>query len=382
MSKQNSDLFRRLTNVKHADLKPVPVKKRNTGLFDKIVISGEITASPEISDEIKSYERPPLVYIDLTDEIQMHQGLFKPFDRIDTSALIQNINNFKNLDLKTVDDKELLGMVNLIVTNNIVSSKVANEGAIFYRARNKTFTIENDGRTTHDVFQSFSEVWYPHPKYLNKLGRLNLARQPMFYASQDAITPIHEIRSENGNQFAIMKYQVKKGQSLQLAVIALNSYEELIKSTKENFRYNWTKKGKKNWRIINDFLKGEFTKHVSEGHEYEYRSTNALLGSFNYPGCDGFVYPSIARNGGYNLAIKPEAADRAAEFIGLSYWQNTNYDNKRVRSQDFHCLKYWATKSENGKIIYEPIGPCQIDFSGLKVDDSVTYRQLPRKAQS
>jgi hypothetical protein len=124
-----------------------------------------------------------------------------------------------------------------------------------------------------------------------------------------------------------MKYKIRAGQQLKVSCIATE--RKSLSGKRGNFQFELSKNAKENWRIINNFLFEEFTKRVPEGKEYMYRSTNELLRSFNMPDCDGFVYPSMERGKGYNLAIKPEAADRAIEFLqGFSLSPVLGYNNR------------------------------------------------------
>lgn len=259
-----------------------------------------------------------------------------------------------------------------ILSQNLVSKFLLDEGKEFYRARNKFYTLNG----AEDLYRNFSELWYPDAKYLNKLGRLNRVGQQVMYASLDALTPIHEIRSANDSQFALMKYKIKNGQQLKLATIAFYSHDVLAKSLGKNV--NWTKKGLENWKIINNFLCSEFTRKVTDGQEYVYKSTNVLLKFADLPDSDGFLYPSIERSGGYNIAIKPRAADEKVDFIGLAYFKNNYYDKQQLVRNDFMCYRKWSNCIDKGKIVYSPVSKCPISFLNLvdgELIDDVYHEQ-------
>jgi hypothetical protein len=114
---------------------------------------------------------------------------FSVLKNIDTKQLLNNINRFKNLDLEKASDDELATMLGNIITYNSVSTLEITEDTYIYRARNHTFQFEG----AYDYFRKKGDIWYPQPKFLTKLGRLNKVGQSIMYASFDAITPIHEI---------------------------------------------------------------------------------------------------------------------------------------------------------------------------------------------
>ncbi len=325
-------------------------------------------AKENSKDERSDQAKPNFVNREnLLESIQMLEGSYKAFDEIDTQVLKNNIKIFRETNLRTINQSDLMQLLYSIISENLVQTFYVSDKTPLYRARSKTFQYQN----YEDVFTTFDDIWYPKPKYIKNLGRLNDVGQPMLYTSFDALTPIHEIRSEKDEQFALIKYKVKPGQQLKLAMIAIEDSEDLAKRIK--IKFNWTNKGKENWKIINEFIKGEFTKKVVHGEEYNYRSTILITHIFDSPDCDGFVYPSIERGREYNVAIKPDSVDRKIDFEGLGYWKNMNYNKVQLNRDDFHCWQKWSKTILKNKIIYEPIGTCKIKFLGLKIDDSVTY---------
>ena len=169
MKKKNSDLFSRLTNTKK-DYKGDEKGSKNEFRVDSL----EIISPTEIVAE----------GVHLNGE-KILQGQIKFLERINQKELLNNINLFRKIDLESVTDDKLKSILGNIICFNIFSSLVITEGTSIYRARNHTFKFEK----ATDYFKSASEVWYPAPEFLTKLGRLNRVSQPIMYASFDAITP-------------------------------------------------------------------------------------------------------------------------------------------------------------------------------------------------
>ena len=348
-----ASLFSRLTNRKIAYKQEVDQKIQPK-------IDRTINGIPK---DIDAFARRMI----FSDGKKILEGNYQAFDDIDTNLLQEEIEVFRRMDLKTVSQDDLEASLRNIISENLVPTYHLHAGVNIYRARAKTvqaFGLE-------DVFVSSDEVWYAKPKYLKKMGRLNNIGQPLLYASFDALTPIHEIRNKEDEQFALMKYKIKDNQILNLAMIAVEDHKSIAKNMTMKFR--WTSKAEQNWKTINDFLRAEFTKQVASGEEYRYRSTIEITRHFDFPGCDGFIYPSIERQDGYNVAIKPESVDRALDFAGLAYWENIHYDKKNVNRDDFRCWQKWSDTIQNGEIIYAPIGPCKIEFPRLSLDTSTIY---------
>lgn len=363
---KDSNIFSRLTNKKNPP--SLQEKKKGNGKTVQTFSLNTVKGAPSKIRSTDTYS--------IRNDITKDQ--FTYLANLDTKSLLSSIENFKKINLETASDDDIKNAINNIIHFNYYSFQTISENVNLYRARNKTFKLG----TATDYFKSASEIWYPDPKYLTKPGRLNNAGQPMMYACFEAATPIYEIRSENDTQFALMKYKIKPGQQLTLSIIACDSITHNL--AKINRNKTLPDKGKLNWKIINNFLTEEFTKKVPHGKEYMYRSTNALLFSFDFPGCDGFIYPSIEASGrGYNLAIKPAAADRAVEFSGLAYWFNESYDKDThlINYGDFYVHQRWSKSIQKDKIVYEPDSYCEIEFEGLPSIDRghTVYGDLGRR---
>lgn len=352
MKKTNS-LFSRLTNTKQKKIEENPIeraiKKKASASSPSSIISG--TLSDAGIEEMKSY------------------------NDFDTEEILRGIDEFDRIDLETVEREDLKQLLMKIIPYNFVTSIVLREGAELFRAR--SWVMVDGDRSP--VYETFDDIWYPKPKYLKKLGRFNDVGQPILYVSMDAMTPIFEIRNSVDEQFAMIRYKLKPGQVLNLTTIAT----ELDKFTEIGLQrlYNWTEKGLKNWRIINGFIASLFKKKIPLGEEYKYKATVELLNILDFSECDGYIYPSVERgNGGYNIAIKPASADRALDFDGIAYVFNDNYrgDRNRVNDGDFSIWQRWAKEISGGRIIYEPIGPCKLNFPGMGggrvMPNKTTYR--------
>lgn len=315
-------------------------------------------------------ENTPFEFIENASELN------KEFDDLESNVLLARIKDFRALDIQNVSQQELSALLDDIVQGNIIPRTDILAGANIYRAR----VWHYDGKDQSVFYKNASEIWYPKPKFLKKLGRVNNIGQPMLYTSFDALTPIHEIRSQEDTQFALIKYVVKLNQSLKLAEIATKTFPELMNQIpKEGI---WKKNGMRNWRIIHNFLEEEFKRRVPEGEEYKYRTTIEIAKKYDYPNCDGFIYPSIEGGVSHNIAIKPQAADRSLDFAGLGYLINKSYDRstRRIRARDFGTWQRWATFIDNGKIIYAPDGPCRIHFPpmGKPIEKEIEYL-VPKK---
>lgn len=203
-----------------------------------------------------------------------------------------------------------------------------------FRARKKP---ESKGE---GLFANRKELWYPEPKYVKRLGRLNKIGQPLFYCASNSDTAIFEIRPDIGDIVTVLECETIAGASPFL--ISVDVYEQLARlgvklagdvsldpllELRKSVGREWHKN-----RMIEEFISAEFKKNVEDGHECEYKLSIAiaeLLFSFGLDakGVDGIAFPST-RSGliDINIALLPRAVDRmyrpiacqAGKIVGYS----------------------------------------------------------------
>lgn len=256
----------------------------------------------------------------------------EPLNEIDTNELLDRIDQWKNVDLRTISSGELTTKLLSIISSHMASTSTLDRQKL-YRVRPL-----KEG----EIFEIESDVWYPNQKYVSKIGRVNDVGDPMLYCALDQNTPVYECGIAEGDWFGLIQYSLKNSAAINLSnVVAQSNYPGV------------TEKWLINFKIINQFIRTEFTKPVGVGTEYLYRASLKFCRDlFDLPGCDGFLYPSIASfTEGYNVAIKPESADKKIKFDCVLICRLEKFDNNKNGYVFF--LKKKANKIENGKLVYQ-----------------------------
>ena len=257
-----------------------------------------------------------------------------PLNNLNTLDLLAKIESFKKLDLKTATMGEISSKLNNTLSCMAVSNSVFHAGTHLYRIRK----LEDDLSNQPKVFQ---DIWHPTAEMVKVNGRVNQKGQPMLYTSTDQITPVYECDVKENNYYTIIQYTVKHGQRLVGYCVGSDIEPE-----------NLSENGKINYKIINDFIVSEFVKPVGKGTEYLYKISNAICQNFmDMPGCDAYVYPSIAYyKKGLNVAIKPESARQKIIFdcalICISKGFDTNNQNYTFE------LKHRADRLNGNNLVY------------------------------
>lgn len=192
-------------------------------------------------------------------------------------------------------------------------------------------------------FYSISELNYPPAICLPKYGRVNLPYQSMFYACSFTDTnsvdvPFPRIVSllETSSFFkdkdsvgieraTVSRWEVTKP----LNLIALPFVDEYRRPCPEvlNFTKSWHDimqdvSVNPNGLELIQYMSNEISKDFASDHEYMIIANfvNYLLNvNMKTKDSDGIIYPSVpAQGGGFNVAIKPNAADTKIRFVGAS----------------------------------------------------------------
>lgn len=348
--KGKSNLFSRLTNAK------ANLSSYKFGVPEKMV-----------RDAHANVENRPIESRKLVGGIPtITGGVVKPFDSISTNQLKKAIDEYQKLDITKLSDEEVKQRVRSIIPEMVLQIADVKTGTEIYRARRCDYVGKGTG-----YYRNAGDVWCA-PKHLIQWGRLNEPGEQVFYTSFDAITPMYEIRCNAGDSFALMKYGIKQNEVLRVAYIAVGKFKDFY----PNNAHIWTAKGKENWQLIHDFINKEFSNLINQGDSKAYRTTVAISKLYDFPGCDGFFYPSVLNDMSFNLAIKENSVHKL-EFSGLTYCTHVGYniDPRRVGMEyDFNMYRRWAKSIDtNGLINYEPVSNCEITFSGFGELGEVRY---------
>ena len=139
-----------------------------------------------------------------------------------------------------------------------------------------------------------------------KFGRLNNRKEQVMYLADTYRTAMQEVRLEKGDRFYLSLFVNTDPLNL------MNIGEQL----ESEGRYGAIEKK------VSEFLLSEFTKVVESGKEFEYRISNLIAKhyySYTIDELDGWIYPSIAREGAMNIALDKKATDKKIKFLVAFY---------------------------------------------------------------
>ena len=193
------------------------------------------------------------------------------------------------------------------------------------------------------AFVHISDLYYPPAQCITKYERANLPYQPMFYACSfpadyDEISPpprvislqetssfFKETNSRGIERCTVSRWEVVKDIEL-IAMPFLADYKKPCAAIKQimdtwNQELRETEVNAEGRELI-EYMANEIGKNFNNNLEY-FKIANFVNYLLNInektKNADGVIYPSVPAGGaGFNVAIKPCAADEKIKFIGAS----------------------------------------------------------------
>lgn len=238
-----------------------------------------------------------------------------PLNDIPTLQILERLEKYKSIDLKRINDQELFDLTLETLPCCNVCTNVIPKGTILYRLRK----IEGG-----KVFNSIIDLSYPPSQIVKVRGRFNDKHESILYVSLDELTTFFEVKAKEGEEYALIQYEVANDDGIQVSLIGMGEIPGLE---------GLNDVGKINQKLIEQFLYTEFTKDVGIGSEYLYRISTMLAKNFlDIPNCEGYLYPSVAFGRLLNIAIRPSAADSKIKIIGVKNIRiNHIFDNGEVK---------------------------------------------------
>ncbi|WP_051227753.1 hypothetical protein [Gillisia sp. JM1] len=279
------------------------------------------------------------------EDSDYHKKLFKGFlDKTSIDELYDRIEEFREIDLKTISDKELKKRIKQVISYNlknksyggsIVHITTFKTGTPFYRIR-KFDT--SDLNVVLNKMKTEKDAW--EPPVVENRGRLNNIGESLLYTcpySQE--TAIEEMKIKEGEIFALMTYEAKQD----IEALKIGEWKENKSLSKEQ---------NQKLRIINNFLITEFTKDVGIGTEYLYRVSEIITKDyFDFLPIEkqqAWCYPSVKLKKAYNVCFRPNIHKKALGLKGVSLCI-IKRDNSEVR---IGAMRAAIDFNDNGELIY------------------------------
>lgn len=256
---------------------------------------------------------------------------------VDALELQKRISQFRKRDFKKLSYNDISEAIrNVIVFDtpkgpmSILRPNTARypAGTKFYRVR----TIPADDREI--PLRSISKIgdcWEPPAESVG-IGRLNKKNEPLLYTSPiDLSIAIEELGIPDDEFFSLIVYEAKENVNVTLIGEPPNT---------EDFNDNETLKLK----MIQDFLRDEFTRDVGVGTEYLYKISECIAKDyFDLPPDfhDAWCYPSIAKKDSFNVAFRPQTRTKL-RLVGVQIAKA-----RKLQDGSFLITAYMIAKEMN-----------------------------------
>lgn len=179
---------------------------------------------------------------------------------------------------------------------------------------------------TDKGFNSLFDVHYP-PAGSTGFGRVNDGGSPLLYVSFTQLTALTEIRAEPGDIVHVVGYRTRSDKPIrcftlgEFANVHFRGQGHLPSDVSERINRILLKMDFEpglSFVFLDAFLASVMADQNMESMNYIHSRTLARLLFEKYPDISGVHYPSVARGGAMNLAVKPNIADDALGFMGTS----------------------------------------------------------------
>lgn len=210
-----------------------------------------------------------------------------------------------------------------------------------------------------DGYSHTADVHYP-PASLTKPGRLNEAGQPLLYVSFTQFTALNEIHSKSGDNIHIIGYSTHSDKPIRALI--LGEYTNVHKRGQCNLSgevsghinkilNNMSLEPGLSFIYMDAFLSSILADKSASEFDYLHSRLLAKVLFDKYPQVDAIHYPSVARNGAMNLAIKPHVADSCLTIVSASVLhidQQFDYGLFRFSvTKNAHCF------DQSGRIFWQ-----------------------------
>jgi hypothetical protein len=171
-------------------------------------------------------------------------------------------------------------------------------------------------------FDNARDLWYP-PASVVRMGRLNDAGQPVFYAANTPHTAMFELRPEVGQVHTVLLARTRDGPAtmhgpfLGVTRSVSADVEKLLGGVARadtQLRRELGQGNYKKYALLDRWLTEAITRVVPADHPEAYKPTVALANLLFKSPMDAISYPSVATTGnGINLCMATERADEFFE---------------------------------------------------------------------
>lgn len=224
------------------------------------------------------------------------------------------------------------------------------------------------------IFNLISELNYPPAYCITKYERANLPYQPMFYACsfpgdyddeknppprvislQETSSFFKDTKSSGIERCTVSRWEVIK--DIELIAMPFLAYYKMPCAVIQQIKDAWNQglreiKVNADGRELVEYMANEIGKDFKTNVEY-FKIANFVNYLLNVnektKKADGVIYPSVPAGGaGFNVAIRPSAADEKIKFIGASLCHLLKKEDK-----SYLCVMNDTESIEDGVVTYK-----------------------------
>ncbi|NRQ13448.1 hypothetical protein [Ensifer sesbaniae] len=276
------------------------------------------------------------------DILSNHKALLA---QIDCSTILQKIQAFGSLDIKSISDRDLQDSILDVLTGGTRRATLTRHsvtipaGARLFRARSAE---PGEHHIPFSCGKISTDAWAPEAKYVKSAGRLHKAGEPLFYSTLGhPLTTLNEIRLPQ-NEYAIV-FEFVTQRPLTATSFGFTEMQPGY-SSDELAKIN----------LVEDFLYAEFSRDVPKGMEHRYRvSEHIAKDYFDLPGQDAWCFPSVQDRQQWNVVFRPKQSTECLDLVGGMVYRRRDGADSIVA----------VCRLMDGKFIYERLGgPMHRDY--------------------
>jgi hypothetical protein len=241
----------------------------------------------------------------------------------------------KAIDLALADFDDLRAKISSYMNGYAVKNVLLPKGALVHR-----------GLRPHALPLHASEVQHPPESLVQRFGRANQPKKPVFYGTTDWKTIFWELRAKPGDLFITSTWVTRRQLRLMLVGYTPSNLDRLGTVRRMDVSARTPSLSEEANALIHEFLASQFTDTIRETESHRYKLSAAIASVFleepgtgkKAPLVDGLMYPTVARNGrADNIAFLPEIVlkDLALDSVELVGVDEVKYpDEYRLSKMD------------------------------------------------
>ena len=181
-------------------------------------------------------------------------------------------------------------------------------------------------------FDLFSEMHYP-PIHLTGTGRANDEASPLLCVSFTQLTALREVCVKVGDRVQVIAYKLQREKPIrsftlgEFATVHLRGHGnlpggagDLLNTILHKLKFE----PGLSFIFLDAFLAALMKGEDEQANGYVHSRVLARIIFERYPAIEAIHYPSVARNGAMNLAVRPNIADAGLSFLGTSVLSISN----------------------------------------------------------